>query len=127
MEGAAEIAAFAPGCCDFGRNWPNDLLVGFHLILGATSSCPTLLLPVQRFRFALRRLSRRSSTRVPMVDERIQLMALRREYRTSFTFVVCCILTLVRLHWRTSIDNRFPQKPSDCPDSIRFVTAPLLR
>ena len=36
-----------------------------------------------------------------------QLLALRREYRTSFIFVVCCIPTLVRLHLRTSIDNRF--------------------
>ena len=40
----------------------------------------------------------------------IQLLALRREYRNSFTFVVCCILTLVRLHLRTSIDNRFPRQ-----------------
>ena len=39
----------------------------------------------------------------------IQLMALRREYRHSFTFVVFCIPTLVRLHFRTSIDNRFPR------------------
>jgi predicted nucleotidyltransferase len=38
----------------------------------------------------------------------IQLPALRSEYRNSFPFVVCCILTLVRLHLRTSIDNRFP-------------------
>ena len=28
----------------------------------------------------------------------IQLLALRREYRNSFTFVVCCIPTLVRFH-----------------------------
>ena len=40
----------------------------------------------------------------------IQLLALRREYRNSFTFVVCCIPTLVRLHLRTSIDNRFPRE-----------------
>jgi hypothetical protein len=40
----------------------------------------------------------------------IQLLALRREYRNSFTFVVRCIPTLVRLHLRTSIDNRFPRE-----------------
>ena len=40
----------------------------------------------------------------------IQLLALRREYRNSFPFVVCCIPTLVRLHLRTSIDNRFPRE-----------------
>jgi len=40
----------------------------------------------------------------------IQLLALRREYRNSFTFVICCIPTLVRLHLRTSIDNRFPRE-----------------
>jgi predicted nucleotidyltransferase len=40
----------------------------------------------------------------------IQLLALRREYRNSFTFVVCCIPTLARLHLRTSIDNRFPRE-----------------
>jgi hypothetical protein len=38
-----------------------------------------------------------------------QLLALRREYRNSFTFVLWCIPTLVRLHWRTSIDNKFPR------------------
>ncbi len=40
----------------------------------------------------------------------IQLLVLRREYRNSFPFVVSCILTLVRLHWRTSIDNQFPRE-----------------
>ena len=40
----------------------------------------------------------------------IQLLALRREYRNSFPFVVCCIPILVRLHLRTSIDNRFPRE-----------------
>jgi len=45
----------------------------------------------------------------------IQLRALRREYRNSFTFVVRCIPTLVRLHWRTSIDNRFPRKAHSLP------------
>ena len=38
----------------------------------------------------------------------IQLLVLRREYRNSFKFVVRCIPTLVQLHLRTSIDNRFP-------------------
>ena len=45
----------------------------------------------------------------------IQLLALRHEYRTSFPFVVCCILTLVRLHWRTFIDNRFPREAHGLP------------
>jgi predicted nucleotidyltransferase len=40
----------------------------------------------------------------------IQLLVLRREYRNSFKFVVCCIPTLVRLHLRTSIDNGFPRE-----------------
>jgi hypothetical protein len=40
----------------------------------------------------------------------MQLLALRREYRRSFAFVVCCLPTLVRLHLRTSIDNRFPRQ-----------------
>ena len=39
-----------------------------------------------------------------------QLLALRREYRNSFTFVVCCIPTLLRLHLWTSIDNTFPRE-----------------
>jgi predicted nucleotidyltransferase len=42
----------------------------------------------------------------------IRLLDLRREYRNSFTFVACCLPTLVWLHLRTSIDNRFPQKAS---------------
>ena len=50
----------------------------------------------------------------------IQLLALRREYRNSFPFVVCCILTLVRLHWRTSIDNRFPRE-AHRPASLAVV------
>ena len=45
----------------------------------------------------------------------LQLLALRREYRNSFTFVVCCIPTLVRLHLRTSIDNRFPREAHRLP------------
>lgn len=40
-----------------------------------------------------------------------QLLVLRREYRTSFAFVAGCIPTLVRLHLRTSTDNRFPRSP----------------
>jgi hypothetical protein len=38
------------------------------------------------------------------------LLDLRREYRNSFQFVVCCIPTLMQLHLRTSIDNRFPRE-----------------
>ena len=45
----------------------------------------------------------------------IQLLALRREYRNSFPFVICCILTLVRLHLRTSIDIRFPREAHRLP------------
>jgi len=40
----------------------------------------------------------------------MQLLALRREYRRSFAFVVCCLPTLVRLHLRTAIDNQFPRQ-----------------
>lgn len=40
-----------------------------------------------------------------------QLLALRREYRTSFAFVARCLPALVRLHFRTAIDNRFPRSP----------------
>ena len=40
----------------------------------------------------------------------MQLLALRRNYRNSFAFVVWCIPTMLRLHWRTSIDNRFPRE-----------------
>ncbi len=40
----------------------------------------------------------------------IQLLELRREYRDSFAFVARSIPTLLRLHWRTAIDNRFPWK-----------------
>jgi predicted nucleotidyltransferase len=39
-----------------------------------------------------------------------QLIALRREYRRSFPFVVRCIPTLARLHLRTASDNRFPRE-----------------
>jgi predicted nucleotidyltransferase len=38
----------------------------------------------------------------------VQLLALRREYRTSFAFVLRCIPTMMRLHFRTAVDNRFP-------------------
>jgi predicted nucleotidyltransferase len=40
----------------------------------------------------------------------IQLLALRREYRNSFTFILRCIPALLWLHWRTSIDNQFPRE-----------------
>lgn len=39
-----------------------------------------------------------------------QLVALRREYRQSFAFVVRCLPTLARLHFRTVKDNRFPRE-----------------
>lgn len=38
-----------------------------------------------------------------------RLLDLRREYRSSFPFVARCIPTLVWLHFRTAIDNRFPR------------------
>lgn len=41
-------------------------------------------------------------------DTLAELLALRRDYRRSFSFVVRCIPTLVRLHWRTARDNAFP-------------------
>jgi hypothetical protein len=44
-----------------------------------------------------------------------QLLDLRREYRNSFPFVVCCIPTLMRLHLRTSINNRFPREVQRLP------------
>jgi hypothetical protein len=37
-----------------------------------------------------------------------QLLALRRDYRSSFAFVARAMPTLMRLHWRTAFDNRFP-------------------
>lgn len=40
----------------------------------------------------------------------MRALALRRDYRRSFAFVVCCIPALVRLHLRTAIDNRFPRE-----------------
>src|SRR5436305_15201332 len=44
-----------------------------------------------------------------------QLLALRREYRNSFRFVVSCVPTVVRLHWRTAIDNQFPRAAHRVP------------
>ncbi|MDQ6769715.1 MAG: nucleotidyltransferase domain-containing protein [Gemmatimonadota bacterium] len=40
----------------------------------------------------------------------VELVALRREYRRSFAFVVRCLPTLARLHFRTASDNRFPRE-----------------
>jgi predicted nucleotidyltransferase len=37
-----------------------------------------------------------------------ELLALRREYRRSFGFVINCLPTVARLHLRTARDNRFP-------------------
>jgi hypothetical protein len=39
-----------------------------------------------------------------------QVLDMRREYTRSFGFVVCCLPTLVRLHPRTALDNRFPRE-----------------
>jgi hypothetical protein len=38
----------------------------------------------------------------------VELLALRRNYRRSFTFVIRCLPAVVRLHVRTARDNRFP-------------------
>lgn len=38
----------------------------------------------------------------------VELLALRRNYRRSFGFVIRCLPALVRLHVRTARDNRFP-------------------
>jgi predicted nucleotidyltransferase len=40
----------------------------------------------------------------------VHLLALRGEYRRSFDFVIRCVPTLVRLHLRTVLDNRFPRE-----------------
>ena len=40
----------------------------------------------------------------------VHLLALRGEYRRSFAFVIRCVPTLVRLHLRTVLDNRFPRE-----------------
>jgi hypothetical protein len=37
-----------------------------------------------------------------------ELLALRREYRPSFAFVIRCLPALVWLHVRTARENRFP-------------------
>ena len=39
----------------------------------------------------------------------VELLSLRRQYRRSFAFVIRCLPTLARLHWRTARDNRFPR------------------
>jgi hypothetical protein len=48
-----------------------------------------------------------------------QLLALRGEYRRSFSFVVRCLPTLVLLHFRTLAENRFPLgiRPRTADDS----------
>jgi predicted nucleotidyltransferase len=38
----------------------------------------------------------------------VELLALRRQYRRSFAFVIRCLPTVARLHLRTARDNRFP-------------------
>lgn len=38
-----------------------------------------------------------------------RLLTLRGDYRRSFSFVAGCLPTLMRLHWRTAFDNRFPR------------------
>src|SRR5258708_3933522 len=48
----------------------------------------------------------------------IQLPALRREYRNSFTFFVRSSTPLVRLHFRTPTANLFPHKPPHPPISF---------
>ena len=50
-----------------------------------------------------------------------QLLDLRREYRNSFTFVILCIPTLMRLNVRTSIDNRFPREAPKQPARMASV------
>jgi len=40
-----------------------------------------------------------------------QLMKLRSAHQPSFRFVLRCLTTLVRLHWVTAWENRFPQEP----------------
>jgi predicted nucleotidyltransferase len=38
-----------------------------------------------------------------------ELLALRRDYRRSFRFVLRCLPAMARLHLRTALDNRFPR------------------
>ena len=40
----------------------------------------------------------------------LELLALRRQYRPSFAFVIGCLPALVRLHVLTARDNRFPRE-----------------
>jgi Nucleotidyltransferase domain len=44
-----------------------------------------------------------------------ELLALRRQYRRSFSFVLRCLPTLARLHWRAACDNEFPLAPRLLP------------
>jgi predicted nucleotidyltransferase len=44
---------------------------------------------------------------IPVLSE---LLDLRRDYRDSFRFIARCIPTMVRLHLRTFVDNRFSRK-----------------
>jgi hypothetical protein len=44
-----------------------------------------------------------------------ELLALRSEYRRSFSFVLRCLPTLARLHWRAAWDNEFPLAPRLLP------------
>lgn len=40
-----------------------------------------------------------------------RLLSLRSDYRPSYRFVLACLPALVRLHFRTARDNRFPRHP----------------
>jgi hypothetical protein len=44
-----------------------------------------------------------------------ELLELRKEYRPSFAFVLRCLPTLARLHWRTVRDNDFPRTVRSAP------------
>jgi hypothetical protein len=44
-----------------------------------------------------------------------ELLELRKEYRPSFAFVLRCLPTLARLHWRTARDNTFPRTVRRAP------------
>lgn len=55
----------------------------------------------------------------------VELVALRRHYRRSFSFVLRCLPTLVRLHWRTAWDNAFPWHPTcSAVDGSGGIAAP---
>jgi predicted nucleotidyltransferase len=45
-----------------------------------------------------------------------QLMKLRTAYQPRFGFILRCFPTLVRLHWVTAWDNRFPRDPRGALD-----------